>query len=157
MVESDVYEIVQMVWRNEESTTFLTSLVESFPLSDRRKVASSLQNFIDSMYVERLDVKERGDTLCPRFNILTDSSIVCDDRTWARTRSFLSKRTYAHDLIGHGITDNTPFNCTLCHGINHPRGLCPFPDIEGWNGPGHQTVNQMSNRGERGRAQFSRN
>ena len=25
--------------------------------------------------------------------------------------------------------------CTLCHGVDHPNGLCPFSTIPGWYGP----------------------
>jgi hypothetical protein len=28
-------------------------------------------------------------------------------------------------------------HCQICHYITHPRGLCPFPKLNGWMGPKH--------------------
>jgi hypothetical protein len=41
---------------------------------------------------------------------------------------------YTHRRHGSATTQ-WPFTCTICGGIGHPRGLCPFPKIPNWNGP----------------------
>ena len=151
-LEDDVRGMIQSVWHDSTTTLFLSSIVDATPLPDRRKVSSALRNLIDSLRIERLDVKERGDTLAPRFNIFADGSPIPDVNTWSKIRSFLAKRSYADILIGFGTTEIAPYKCTLCHGITHPRGLCPFPSVVGWNPP----IYQVSNRSERGRGQGPR-
>lgn len=151
-LEDDVREMVQSVWRDDITSSFLSSIVDATPLPDRRNITSALQNLTDSLAIKRLDIKERGDTLAPRFNIFADGSSIPDDNTWSKIRSFLAKRSYADILIGFGTTEIAPYKCSLCHGITHPRGLCPFPSVTGWNIP----IYQVSNRSERGRAQGPR-
>jgi hypothetical protein len=142
MIVDDVLQIVQNVWHDETTEAFLNSLVNSAPLPDSRKMATSLPKFINSLSVARLDAKGRGDTLQPRFNIYAEGSIIGDDKTWTQVRSFLANRTYATQLLGLGTIKVSPFHCTLCHGVDHPRGLCPFPDIVGWNGPSNQNMSR---------------
>ena len=144
---ADVRDIVQTVWHDEDTIAFLTLIANEAPLADRRNVASSLQTFIDSLDIERLDIKECGDTLAPRYNILANGSTIMNDNTWSRICSFLANRAYVDFLIGIGTIEVSPYKCTLCHSVTHPRGLCPFPDIKGWNAPIYQTPN----RAERGR------
>ena len=139
----DVRDMVQTVWHDEETVTFLTLIANETPLADRHKITSSLQSFIDSLDIERLDVKERGDTLAPRYNILANGSTIVNDNTWSCIRSFLANRPYVDFLIGIGTTEVSPYKCILCHSVSHPRGLCPFPDIKGWNAPIYQTSNRM--------------
>ncbi|KAF7798979.1 hypothetical protein EIP86_010208 [Pleurotus ostreatoroseus] len=45
----------------------------------------------------------------------------------------LAATTWNHSFAGKGKFRvlNDPF-CSLCHGADHPRGLCPFPAIPGW-------------------------
>ena len=142
MYKDDVHEIVQSVWQDEETTAFLTSIVDNAPLADRRGLSSSLRNFIISLEIERLDIKECGDTLAPRYNILADGPAIPNDNIWSHVRSFLSKRMYMDVLIGIGTTDIAPYKCTLCHAVTHPRGLCPFPSVKGWNSPTYQPPNR---------------
>ena len=146
-LEEDVRDMVQTVWHDEDSLTFLTSIANETPLVDRREVASSLGSFIDSLKVERLDIKERGDTHAPRYNILANGATIANDNTWSRIRFFLANRAYVDFLIGIGTTEISPYKCTLCHGVTHPRGLCPFPEIKGWNAP----IYQSPGRADRGR------
>lgn len=151
-LEDDVQGMVRSVWRDDTTSLFLSSIVDATPLPERRNMSSALQILIDSLRVERLDIKERGDTLAPRFNIFADGSTIPDDNTWSKVRSFLAKRSYADILIGFGTTEISPYKCSLCHGITHPRGLCPFLSVAGWNMP----IYQVSNRMERSRGQGPR-
>ena len=142
MVNDDVRVIVQNVWKDNETNAFLSNIVNSVPLTKRRSLATAIQNFIDSLSIIRLDTKRRGSALRPHFNVFAKGTLIGDDKTWTQIRSFLANRTYADKLLGFGTTKITPFHCTICHGVDHPRGLCPFPTIEGWNGPLHQSTNR---------------
>ena len=144
MITKDVHDMVHAIWHDNKTTSFITNLINSAPLTDRRQLTTDLQNFIDSLHVIRLDTKGRGNTLAPHFRVFSEGSIIKVDDIWSQIRTFLADRTYTDYLIGRGIVKVSPYKCTLCHGVDHPRGLCPFPTIKGWNGP-------TNNRNERGR------
>jgi len=135
MLEQDVYELVYAVWNDKDSSDFLASLAEEELRRHGRDIQSSLRIFTASMSVTRLDTKGRGDTPAPHFNIFANGSTIQDDSNWCNIRSYLANRIYSSPLLGRATTLLTPFNCTLCHGVDHPRGLCTFPNVVGWNGP----------------------
>ena len=147
-VTNYVQEIVRAVWNDEDTFTFLSGITDTVPLTERRQMTTALQSFIDSLRVEHLDIKVSGGAASPHFNIFAKGSTIRNDSTWSEIRAFLANRSYGNNLIGYGITKTSPYKCTLCHGVDHPRGLCPFPSTQGWNGP----VQQSNNRGDRGRA-----
>jgi hypothetical protein len=74
--------------------------------------------------------------------------LIQNDDLWVLLRNYLTGRTYATPLQGNGTTEIAPNNCGICHGIDHPRGLCAFPDLEDWNGP-KRNVNQRGGRNGR--------
>ena len=101
----------------------------------RGGVENTICLLMDSMWVEKLDTKRAGETMAPSFNIYTDSGGISIDEVWVRLRNHLTAQTYRSSMQGSGKTKAAPFHCGICHGVDHPRGLCPFPDIPGWNGP----------------------
>jgi hypothetical protein len=139
MLEQDIYEMVYTIWHDEASCIFLGSIVDlildSPTTEDRHSVETCIRTFIASMYVSRLDAKGKGDAPAPRFNIYANGALIRNDNAWCRIRAYFANRTYSSPLLGQATTQLTPFTCYLCHGVDHPRGLCPFPDIIGWNGP----------------------
>jgi hypothetical protein len=69
-------------------------------------------------------------------------------------RDFLASRNYETLVLGRGWTRNLPLDCGFCHSADHPMGLCPFPDVPGWNGPGSKHINPVNsntNLNRRGR------
>ncbi|KAH9014104.1 hypothetical protein EDB85DRAFT_1899346 [Lactarius pseudohatsudake] len=71
----------------------------------------------------------------PASTSTADSSAIPIDEVWIRLREYLVTREYHAHMQGYGITDASPYHCGVCHGADHPRGLCPFPDTPGWNWP----------------------
>ena len=88
--------------------------------------------FVETATVRFLDIKSPGGKSDPHFNIYANGDLIDDDETWLQLRDYLRNRTYKTMLIGTGkaIKD---FVCNICHGHDHPAGLCPFPRIPGWN------------------------
>ena len=68
----------------------------------------------------------------PHFNIYAKGDIINDDETWLQLKKYLRNRNYKTMLIGTGSATED-FVCNICHGHDHPGGLCPFPRIPGWN------------------------
>jgi hypothetical protein len=148
MLEQDIYELVHSVWHDEDSTEFLESITNSFPDEDHLHVTLSLRTFVASMYVTRLDIKGRGDAPAPRYNVYANGSTIHDDNTWCRIKAYFANRIYSSMLLGQATTQHTPYSCGLCHSVDHPRGLCPFPNIPGWNGPPLRPINATRRYGD---------
>jgi len=94
----------------------------------------SIQMFLDSMWVEMLETKGQGSFKKPTFNVHADSSYINNPNAWLNIRSHLATRDYYSSKFRHGRNVSPPNHCGLCHRIGHPRGMCPFPGIEGWKG-----------------------
>jgi hypothetical protein len=130
-----IINTVRDVWTDQATKGAIDALVKEAPLPDQEQLRKSLDSFINSMWITCLDIKTKGNCLNPEFNVYTKGSFIQDVRLWSSTRHFLAKRTYANESLGHGNTVVAPHLCGICHGRDHPRGLCPFPMTDGWPGP----------------------
>ena len=135
MDNDEVSNTVRKVWTDLDSRSFLQSICLNHPEILRDQISHLLQLFIDSLKVDRLDTKLRGNTIAPIFNIYTNGPLIGDDSTWSKIRSYYATRTYALQAQDPATTVVAPFKCGICHAADHPRGLCPFPTKDGWNGP----------------------
>ncbi|KAF8271711.1 hypothetical protein EI94DRAFT_515900 [Lactarius quietus] len=140
-----VYQVVQSVWHDDATGSFLNSIIEDMPQGERRTNADqAISRFINSMWVTLLPIKESGNILAPRFNVYAKGSLIRQEAVWKRLRTYLADRVYASLLLDTGTTKVAPFHCGVCRGVDHPTGLCPFPDIEGWNGPTKRRIIENS-------------
>lgn len=149
-----IIPIVQKVWDSATTKNYVTSLINAVPEEKRGGVENAICLLMDSMWVEKLDTKRTGETMAPSFNIYTDSGGVSIDEVWVLLRNHLSTQIYASSMQGKGRTKAAPFHCGVCHGVDHPRGLCPFPDTPGWNGPTKKHPNTEGGN-QRGYRSFS--
>ncbi|KAH8977775.1 hypothetical protein EDB86DRAFT_2837340 [Lactarius hatsudake] len=131
----DVFPIIKGVWKNDKTKDFAMTLANAIPENKKERVASKIDHLLCMMNIARLNIKEAGNTLNPRFNVYADSSHISHDEIWRRLRAFLITQPYASSMQGQATPQHTPYVCTCCHGNDHPRGLCPFPSVTGWNGP----------------------
>ena len=154
LVTNDILETVRSVWQSEEVGSLLEDVASAFPDHEYDLVKTSASAFLNSVRVTRLDTKSSGDSLQPRFNVYVSGSTISNDEAWLFLRDSLASLTYETLMEERGETLIIPYNCSLCHGVDHPRGLCPFPLVPNWNGPGHrpQSTNQ---RGRGGRTRGS--
>lgn len=136
----DVCQIVHSVWHDDETESFLDTITESFPRGERANAKQAISRFIASMWVTLLPVKQSGNILAPQFNVYANGSLILRQAVWTRLREYLADRVYASSLLGNGTTEITPFHCGICRSVDHPMGLCPFPDIKGWNGPSMRRI-----------------
>ena len=142
----DIFVIVKEVWDSEHMKSFVNTLSNSAPATEKEQVTQELVNLLNSLSIARLDIKEVGNALKLCFNIYADGSNITYDKLWMRLRAFLVGQTYASAMEGQGITEQVPYICTCCHGVDHPWGLCPFPGLTGWNGPGREGNGVMVQR-----------
>ncbi|KAF8504354.1 hypothetical protein F5888DRAFT_1655080 [Russula emetica] len=156
--EDEVKHSVLRVWRSQESQDFLTSLHKTFPETLRHKAGIILQNFTDSLKVKRLDTKNPGNACAPTFNIYIQASLIPDDGLWCLLRDYYASQEYAlrFQLDQPGSTSASFFHCSICHSIDHPRGLCKFPAIEGWKGPFWRIPGAKRDTSDRNKNKFTR-
>ena len=129
---------VKGVWDSQNTKKFTSELLLDTPPTERGKVSLKIDNLLASMSILRLDIKETGSTLHPHFNVYAGSTTFSSDKVWTKLRAYLFTAAYVSAIQGCATLENIPFHCSSCHGVDHPRGLCPFPNLQGWNGPKHE-------------------
>jgi hypothetical protein len=130
-----IYKMVHKVWHDEQTGRYFQELIDGAPDVEKAHTKQVLQNFVESMRTERLNIKVSGGLLSPKFNVLADCSTIPSDDLWSRLSDYFAARTYNLPLQGDGTVQTRPYRCGLCHGVDHPSGLCPFPNVKGWKGP----------------------
>ena len=141
--------MVANIWNDDETTAYTNELIDQLPIEDQLNTRTAIRSFLQSLNVKRLDIKQTGERLAPHYNVYADGTKITSDEIWASLRKFLADRAYTSPMQDPGTTNSAPFDCGICHGVDHPRGMCPFPDREGWNGPKHR--NTATERGRGGR------
>ena len=138
-LETDiVHATVHQVWHDEETQMFMAIIVNQLPKLNQAQALQTLTTFIESLWVNKLDIKLRGNIPAPSYCIYTQGSIIDNDNTWSCIRDFVMSRKYKIEFQNPGCNFIPNLARTICHGIDHPRGLCPFPKVPGWNGPLHR-------------------
>jgi len=90
-----VHDMVKEVWHNQTSISFLQQICESLPENMKEQANHTLQCFVNSLKVSRLDIKLRGNTIAPVFHVYANGPLINDDNTWSKIRTFLATHTYA--------------------------------------------------------------
>lgn len=54
---------------------------------------------------------------------------------WRFLRDIIARHQFTHTIYGTGTCARV-HHCGGCRGAGHPRGLCPYPLLPAWNGPG---------------------
>ena len=160
---ADVMNSIAETWGDTVTTALIRTLANNAPSQEEKQVWNSqMNNFLKSVSVRHLDIRSQGGRENPHFNVYARGDLIEDDETWLQLRRYLRNRTYKTMVVGTGKALQEDFVCGLCHGHDHPRGLCPFPHVPGWNGGGrfpirpelpetHETFPPQANNSLRGR------
>ena len=143
-----VEELVAEAWKDPVTNAFVANLIKQAPAQEQYQLSLDIDNFFNSTTVTSLEIKTKGGRGDPHYNIYADGKTLKNDEIWTEIRNFLKGRTYASPLCGKGMAKKNFYYCTLCHGRDHPRGLCPFPKTPGWNGEGRRSLNPNSTHAE---------
>jgi hypothetical protein len=131
----NVQEMVQKVWLDNDLTHSTADIITKIPIDERTTTLVAVHSFLRSVWIERLNTKDSGDSANPRYNVYANGALISKDDLWMKLHRYLANCSYFLYLQGKGTTEISPYTCGICHGVDHPCGLCPFPKIEGWNGP----------------------
>lgn len=152
--EADVHNALLETWNDSVTTAFFDDIVLQTPDHEKQTVTNAILSFIKSTEVRRLDIKQEKSRLDPHFNVYARGQYLTSDTMWYEIKAFLKGRSYKSPECGKGRIKAVNFFCRLCHGCDHPRGLCPFPKIPGWNGGGNRPSgpeeNEPTNRASEG-------
>lgn len=151
--ENTVVDAVKTAWLQPLPKVQLVEILLTFDPSFRGegtlRAQIAIQKMADSARSEPLNFRTPGGAPSPRWNIYATSP-TSRIAAWTKIKEYVDEMTYPSTLSGTGTTRKF-FQCTLCHSYNHPRGLCPFPSIQGWNGPQHFERNSDPAEKEYGR------
>jgi hypothetical protein len=90
------------------------------------------------MSITMLGTRQKGNILAPTFRVYASGVTINEENIWCQLRSYLASRDYVIPFEDPGTIVIPSLECSICHGSDHPRGLCPFPGIQGWNGPDYK-------------------
>lgn len=120
--------------QEEHAIELITDLVSGNPHFRHVTTGNAFYRVLNSLEITVIDNRLPGGFRAPIVNIYMDSPTV-DPAKWIVWRNFVFSLKISTDFLGTATgMPNRP--CTGCHSADHPRGLCPFPNIPGWNGPG---------------------
>jgi hypothetical protein len=140
LLDQAVKDLVNITWHDEQTAQFLNEISENWNAAERAENGAAISKFIESMTIKRVNIKTQGNTLSPRFSVLANGAFIPNDKLWSTLRQYFFSRSYALPMQSNGTNTLSPYHCGICHSVDHPRGLCPFPDIAGWKGPVHRPV-----------------
>ncbi|KAH9044209.1 hypothetical protein EDB84DRAFT_1436104 [Lactarius hengduanensis] len=124
-------------WNDPVTNAVIRNLAAgAFREENQQDRLNQILEFLDSAVVRHLNIRCGGGREDPHFNVFADGEAIEDEDTWLELRKYLRSRVYKTSLFGRGKALPEDYNCSLCHGRDHPRGLCSFPQIPGWNGGG---------------------
>lgn len=96
---------------------------------------TAYENSLDTLAISFLDIRGPGGIPTPVFRLHLD--LLVDDITaFCAMRDVLHQADWRDSFHGPGrLITPSGSTCGICHGSDHPRGLCPYPDLPGWMGP----------------------
>jgi hypothetical protein len=89
----------------------------------------------------------------PQYAITCDSSLFAADTHWDAFAELLGSISFETPFNGTAEATESQWNCKVCRGPDHPSGICPFPRVPNWFGPGvvrdiHASKAGLTNNGE---------
>ncbi|KAG9310632.1 hypothetical protein JVU11DRAFT_9201 [Chiua virens] len=133
--------VVRSTWESSQlydelSTTFAKDPdypSDTAPTQQGAFMMSVFRTLINTLAVTTVDNKLSGGIPAPRFNVFARIP-TCSPETWRNVRRILESTTYSSPVHGTAIPV-AKRQCTYCKCLTHPRGLCPFPEVDSWKGP----------------------
>jgi len=131
--DDDVEEIreliVQTLSQGEVGTT-IAEISTCNPDLANLEVPERVNRVIGTLRINMIGIRASQGTLRPIANVYLNCPFE-SDMDWNRLLNAVAKTKFKHSLLGIG-TILRGWTCTVCHGADHPSGLCPLPSVPGW-------------------------
>ena len=150
LATDDVRDMIFKTWWNKENLITVQKAIQTTDDNAPKTSLCELEDFLNSLEVKRLDIKEKKGALAPEFNVYADANYIQDPNVWGDLCHILANQQYHSTMLGCGLVRSAPFNCKICHGADHPSGLCPFPNITSWKGPNGRDSDEDQTNGNEG-------
>ncbi|KAL6297756.1 hypothetical protein BKA93DRAFT_831276 [Sparassis latifolia] len=129
---SDSDELRDIIIACLSEDTSIQVLIDIF--SGDESAISRAFTVLNSLEVTVLDLRGPGGYPAPAANLYMDAPSP-DFEQWQMWRNHVYCQLFPMNFIGYD-QGHPGWRCSGCHASDHPRGLCPFPRLPGWRGPG---------------------
>jgi hypothetical protein len=130
--KEDVAQIQELIAQTlyEMDTGLIMEISASNPALSKLEVHQQAAEVIQTLRINMINIRAQGGSLRPIANMYIDCPCELDE-DWSRLVDAVAQTKFKHSLLGTG-TIHRGWTCTICHGVDHPSGLCPFPMVPGW-------------------------
>lgn len=116
----------------------LLHLVSGHPSFQDYTPAQARTLILKTLRVEVWHKKFPGGIDVPVANVFMQPPTL-DLAQWRVLRDEINTHLFTDNMYGTDVCQ-MPHRCSRCRGVGHPRGLCPYPLLPDWNGPGVTTL-----------------
>lgn len=116
--------IAQTLCQSDAGTMIAEITRDNLALTGLEDMAR-VKRVVETLRTRTVEVKSQGGS----FRSIINMYINCPfekDEDWNRLVMAVANTEFKHSLLGRG-TIHRGWTCTICHGVDHPAGLCPFP------------------------------
>lgn len=91
-----------------------------------------LNGIISNLVLKVVPIKLKDGKHAPAVNMYIPTIGQVGTKRWERILGAVKSLNFTTSLFGSGIYGRG-FRCIGCRGMDHPAGMCPFRDLEGWH------------------------
>jgi hypothetical protein len=131
--KEDVAQIRELIARTlyeMDTGLIIAEISASDPALSKLEAHQWAAEVIKTLRINMINIRAQGGLLWPIANMYIDCPCESDE-DWSRLVDAVAQTKFKHSLLGTG-TIHCGWTCTICHGVDHPSGLCPFPTVPGW-------------------------
>ena len=121
--------IAQTLCQGDAGTVIAEIAKNNLALAELEEMAR-VRKIVETLRVRTVKIKAQGGSLRSVINMYINCPFDKDE-DWNRLVTAVASTEFKHSLLGKG-TVHRGWLCTLCHGADHPTGLCPFHQVPGW-------------------------
>lgn len=141
--EQDIAVVVKAVQSNLEANPHIATFVNSHTPNAN---ATTVPRAYASIRVTTLQIQDSNFTQHTGWNVYCDDPPPMSIDSYFQWTALIRDLSFPTEDFGsgcmrtlvqkdRGTTIDRQFHCGACKSTDHPVGLCPFPNLEGWLGP----------------------
>jgi hypothetical protein len=127
---SDLLGLVKRTFCNSEVASIIAEAVRATGAGIHLDPAGRAQEIISTLRVAIIRICSQGGRPRPIANLYIEWPFD-NDEAWSQLTASVARTNYQDSLLGSGLY-HPGWTCTICHGADHPLGLCPLPLVPGW-------------------------